>query len=328
MTWSPGLPRSIGHPRRPLSAVAPSAVALSAVATIAVATIAAATIGACNPPPSESDAPRSITVVTTTTVFADLIANVGGDLVAVTSLVPKNGDVHTFEPKPADVRAVAGAKLLVMNGLGLDDWLEATIANAAPPGTPLVKLAVDLPGVVLLAGEGGGSPNPHLWLDVSYAKLYVDRIAEALAAVDPAHAAEYRARHDAYVARLVALDGAVRSQIATIPEANRKVVMFHDAFSYFARAYGITIVGVAVPAPGQDPSAGYSAQLIAAIRAAGVKAIFSEAQFPTRLVDQLATETGARVVADMYDDSLGDPPVSSYEALMTWDVDRMVEALR
>src|SRR4051812_28634629 len=128
----------------------------------------------------------SLAVVTTTSVFADLIANVGGGAVSVTSLVPKNGDVHTFEPKPADIRTVAAARLLVMNGLGLDDWLEKTITNAASSGTPLVKLGEDLPGVALLPGEDPGTQNPHLWMDVKYAELYVDKIEGALASADPA----------------------------------------------------------------------------------------------------------------------------------------------
>jgi ABC-type Zn uptake system ZnuABC Zn-binding protein ZnuA len=294
---------------------------LSLIIAAAVAVVACQ-VG--SPGPSSG----ALTVVTTTTVFADMIANVGGDLVSVTSLVPKSGDVHTFEPKPADVRAVAGARLLVMNGLGLDDWLEKTVTNAAAPGTPLVKLGDGLPGVTLLPGEAVGTQNPHLWLDVKYAELYVDRIADSLASVDPGHAEQYRSQALAYKARLDALDTRVRDEIATVPAANRQIVAFHDAFPYFAREYGITIVGVAVEAPGQDPSAGYTAQLISAIKAAGVKAIFSEAQFPTQLVDQLAAETGARVVANLYDDSLGDPPVTSYEALISWDVDQLVAALR
>lgn len=284
-------------------------------------------VGACGGPPPTGSGER-LPVVTTTTVFADMISNVGGDLVAVTSLVPKNGDVHTFEPRPADVRAVASARLLVMNGLGLDDWLAKTISNAAAPGTPLLELAPDLPGVPLLPGEEPGTQNPHLWLDVTYAELYVDRIAAALVSADPGHADAYRTQAAAYRARLEALDGEVRAKVATIPAANRKIVMFHDAFPYFAREYGITIVGVAVVAPGQEPNAGYTAQLVQAIKAAGVKAIFSERQFPTRLVDQLAAETGASVIANLYDDSLGDPPVTSYEAVITWDVDQLVAALR
>jgi ABC-type Zn uptake system ZnuABC Zn-binding protein ZnuA len=269
-----------------------------------------------------------LNVVTTTTVFADMIANVGGRFVTVTSLAGKNADVHTFEPKPSDIQTVAGAKLLVMNGLGLDDWLERAITNGAASSTPLVKLGVDLAGVELLPGEDPGTQNPHLWMDVKYAELYVDRIAAALTSTDPTHGPQYGSQAAAYKTRLESLDASVRSKIASIPQQNRKLVMFHDAFPYFAREYGITIVGVAVEAPGQDPSAGYTAELITAIRAAGVKAIFSESQFPTKLVDQLAAETGTKVVANLYDDALGDPPVTSYEALIDWDVDQLVAALK
>jgi ABC-type Zn uptake system ZnuABC Zn-binding protein ZnuA len=279
-----------------------------------------------SPSPGRGGGP--VVVVTTTTVFADIIANVGGDLVQVTSLVPSNGDVHTFSPRPADVRGVAAARLLVMNGLGLDDWLQKTIENASATGTPLVMLAVDLPGVSLLPGEEAGSQNPHLWMDVRYAEAYVDRIAAALGQVDSAHAAIYTTRAEAYRGQLDGLDAWVRDQVATVPLAARRIVTFHDAFPYFAHEYGITIVGVAVEAPGQDPSAGYTARLIEAIRGAGARVIFSERQFPTRLVDQLAAETGATVVADLYVDGLGDPPVTSYEALMRWDVEALMRALR
>jgi ABC-type Zn uptake system ZnuABC Zn-binding protein ZnuA len=266
-------------------------------------------------------------VVTTTTVFADMVRQVGGPSVTVTSLVPKGGDVHTFEPKPADLQTVASASVLVMNGLGLDDWLEKIITNAAAAGTPLVKLGVDLPGVTLLPGEQPGSQNPHLFMDVKYAESYVDRIAAALKRADPTDAAGFDSRAAAYKTRLDALDASVRARVATIPEANRKLVTFHDAFPYFAREYGITIVGVAVEAPGQDPSAAYTAKLIDAIRNSGARAIFSENQFPKKLVDQLAAETGTKVVADLYDDAIGDPPVDSYEAVINWDVDQLVAAL-
>lgn len=295
-----------------------------------VAIILAATtiIAGCVGAPASGDSSGKLTVVATTTVFADLVSNVGGDLVAVTSLVPKNADVHTFEPRPADVRAIASAKLLVMNGLGLDDWLSKTITNASASGTPLLQLGVDLPGVTLLAGETAATQNPHLWMDVKYAELYVDRIATALKSADPAHATAYDTQAAAYKQQLETLDAWVGTQVATIPEANRKLVTFHDAFPYYAREYGITIVGVAVEAPGQDPSAGYTAQLITAIKNAGVKAIFSESQFPTKLIDQLAAEANCKVVANLYDDALGDPPVTSYEEVIRWDTTQLVGALR
>jgi manganese/iron transport system substrate-binding protein len=269
-----------------------------------------------------------ITVVTTTTVFADMVSHVGGDYVSVTSIVPSNADVHTFEPRPADIISVSHAKLLVMNGLGLDDWLEKTISNASADGTPLVKLAVNLPGVTLLPGDTPDTQNPHLFMDPNYAELYVDRIDAALKSVDPDHADAYDANASAYKGQLASLDAWVRSQIDTIPEGNRKLVTFHDAFPYYAREYGITIVGVAVESPGQDPSAGYIASLIGAIKSAGVKAIFTEEQFPTKLVDQLASDAGCDVVSNLYDDALGDPPITSYDAVIRWDTTQLVDALR
>ena len=280
------------------------------------------------PAGSAGSCPTSpVVVVTTTTVFADLIRNVGGACVTVTSLVPAGGDVHTYGPTPSDLRTVAEAKLLVMNGLGLDDWLEKVISNASASGTPLLKLAPGVSGVTLLPGEEPGTMNPHLFMDPVYTESYVDQIATGLGQVDPSNAARYTSQAATYKDQLQTLDASVRSKIASIPEADRKLVTFHDAFPYYAREYGITIVGVAVEAPGQDPSAAYTAQLIEAIKAAHVKAIFSESQFPTKLVDQLAAETGATVVANLYDDSLGDPPADSYIGVITWDTDQLVQAL-
>lgn len=286
-------------------------------------------LAACGAAGPQDGAPGDpMKVVATTTVFADMVKNVGGDLIDVTSLVPKNGEVHTFEPKPDDVKKVSQAKLLVMNGLGLDDWVEKDITNASASGTPLIKLAEDLPGIELFPGEDPGKKNPHLWMDVKYAELYVDRIAAGLKKVDPSHAGQYDTQASAYKKRLDLLNADVGAKIATIPQENRKLVTFHDAFPYYAREYGITIVGVAVEAPGQEPSAAETAALIDAIKKSHVKAIFSEDQFPTKLIDQLGQETGTKVESDLYDGSLGDPPVTSYEALITWDTDKLVKALK
>ena len=164
---------------------------------------------------------------------------------------------------------MAGARLLIMNGLGLDEWLRDVIANAASPGTPLVVLAAGLPGVSPLPGDAPGGENPHLWLSVPYGIGYVDRIESALAAADAANASAYAANATAYRARLTALDARVRDRIGSIAPADRKLVTFHDAFPYFAREYGLEIVGVAVDAPGPGPSAGEIAALIEAIKTAG-----------------------------------------------------------
>ena len=281
-----------------------------------------------------SPAPDAVNVVATTTVFADLVREAGGAAVRVTSLVPAGGDPHTYAPTPSDVRSIAGADLVVMNGLGVDDWLKPLLAEAKRPLSALVELGPDEPGVTYLAGIGGaaaggaGAVNPHLWLNVAYAELYVQRIVAALQAAAPAKQAALRVSGDAYLARLAALDVAIRAQIATLPAANRKLVSYHDAFPYFAAAYGLTIVGTVVPGPGQDPSAGQVVALIDAIRASGVKAIFSEAQFNPKVEQQLAAEAGVTVVSNLYNDALGAPPLDTYEAIMRWNSDRVVEALR
>jgi ABC-type Zn uptake system ZnuABC Zn-binding protein ZnuA len=247
--------------------------------------------------------------------------------VSVTSVVPKGGEVHTFDPSPQDVVGLTQADLIVSNGLGLDQWL-TDLASDAGATVPIVELGEDL-DVEYLAGEEPDEPvNPHLWLDVSNTRAYVAKIADALAAADPDGAADYRANAETYDAELADLDAWIREQIATVPPADRKLVSFHEAFPYLARAYGLEIVGVVVDAPGQDPSAGEIAGLVDAIRAAGVKAVFGEAQFSDDLVRTIADETGATVETNLYNDSLGDPPVDSYIGMMRWNVERIVAALR
>lgn len=285
------------------------------------------TLAACGggAAPTSVDGSR-LRVVTTTTVFADLVRQVGGSAVDVSSLVPAGGVVETFDPTPSDLRAVAEADLIVMNGLGLDAWLVPIIEDGGA-AAPIVVLAEDLTGVTYQAGEEGEAANPHLWLDVRYAMRYVERIIDALATARPEEAATIRSSGAAYLARLEALDREIRDRIAAIPASDRSIVSFHEAFPYFAAAYGLTIVGTIVDAPGQDPSAGEIAALVAAIKASGARAVFGEAQFSPDLVETVAQEAGVVVETDLYNDSLGDPPVDTYEGLIRWDVDRVVEAL-
>ncbi len=306
--------------RRPAPAV------VLALALVALAALLAACSGAGGGSPSAVPG-AGVSVVTTSSVFGDLVRQVGGSRVDVVSLVPRGVDPHTFEPKPSDAARLAGARLIVMNGLGLDDWLARTIESSGSTAA-VVRLGENLPGVDYIAGGEAVEPNPHLWLDVTYAMKYVDRIADALVAADPAGGAAYRDGAAAYRSRLADLDRWVRDEIATIPPADRKLVLYHDAFPYFTRAYGLTAVGTIVDAAGQEPSAGEMAALIDAVKAAGAKAVFSEAQFPPNLVQRLADETGARVVSDLYDDALGDPPLDTYEAMIRHDVEQLVNALR
>jgi len=246
----------------------------------------------------------------------------------VESIVPKGGEVHTFDPRPSNIRRLAEADVVFLNGLGLDDWLGSLVTDSGT-SAPVVRLGEDLPGVTYLSGESrkGGTVNPHLWLDVSYAEKYVERIGETLASADPANAADYRARAEAYGSTLADLDAGIRARMATIPAANRTVISFHDAFPYFAAAYGLTVDGTIVDAPGQDPSASQIGALVGVVRDKGVKAIFAEAQFNEALARTIADETGARVVSSLYTDSVGDAPQDTYVGMMRWNVDRVMEVL-
>ncbi len=302
---------------------------------LAVALVAAG----CGASPGTGDAPGSsgrLQVVATTTVLADFVAQIGGDRVSVAALVPKGGEVHTFDPTPSDARRLAEADLIVANGLGLDDWLTGLAADAGATA-PIIKLGENLPGVTYLAADGhagedgraetAGVPNPHLWLDVANARLYAARIAEELERLDPSGAAAYRAAASAYDARLAELDAWIRARIGALPASHRRVVSSHEAFPYYARAYGLEIVDVIVPSPGQEPSAAQIARLIEAVRAAGVRAILAEAQFNPALAERIAAETGVPVVTNLYSDSVGDPPADTYEGLMRWNTERIVAAL-
>ena len=300
-------------------------VLLAALATV-ILTAACSARGGTSPGAAAD--PDAIDVVATTSVLADLVQQVGGSHVAASSLVPPGGEVHTFDPTPADIARVADAELIVTNGLGLDDWV-ADLARDSGTRAPILVLGEDLKGVTYLAGDGpAGTVNPHLWMDVRNASRYAVRIGDELPRVDPTHAGAYEAATKAYTQRLTELDAWARERIGAVPEARRKVVSFHDALPYFADAYGVEIVGTVIDAPGQDPSAGEVADLIEAIRETGASALFGEAQFNPDLARTIADEAGITVVTDLHTDSLGNPPADTYEGLIRSDVDKVVEALR
>ena len=293
---------------------------------------------AASPSPSESTgAAADYTVIATTSVFADLAQLALGDNVTIETIIPAGVDVHTFEPSPADAQKLASADLIVMNGLGLDEWALSLLEAAGKSEEDVLELAEGIDesnAWVYLEGEehdeeegeehseeegeehGHGGTDPHIWLDPKGAAIYVNRIAARVAAELPERAAEIESARDAGLAEIAALDEELRVGFAAVDASARKIVTFHDAFGYFARAYEIEIVGVAVEAPGQEPSAKEIAALIDAIKAAGVTSVFSEAQFPSKVLDQVAAETGATVLENLYSDALGDAPANSYLGAM------------
>jgi ABC-type Zn uptake system ZnuABC Zn-binding protein ZnuA len=268
-------------------------------------------------------------VIATTSVFADLAQLALGDNVTIETIIPAGVDVHTFEPSPVDAQKLAGADLIVMNGLGLDEWALSLLEAAGKGEEDVLELAEGIDesnAWVYLEGEehdaaapdehGHGGTDPHIWLDPKGAAIYVDRIAARVAAELPERAAEIESARDAGLAEIAALDEELRVGFAAVEASARRIVTFHDAFGYFARAYAIEIVGVAIEAPGQEPSAKEIAALIDAIKAAGVTSVFSEAQFPSKVLDQVAAETGAIVLENLYSDALGDAPANSYLGAM------------
>jgi ABC-type Zn uptake system ZnuABC Zn-binding protein ZnuA len=292
-------------------------------AAILLLMAALASCGGAGRDPSGGPGTNALNVVTTTTVFADIVQNVGGSRVAVTSIIPSGVGPEDYEPKPDDARKLADAELVVSNGVGLDNFLDRLIASAgeAPPrlvlGNGIPTLTVD------------GEENPHFWLDPTLVKqYYLPAIAAELTALDPAGETTYAANVEAYGAKLDSLDAQLKHKVATIPAANRKLVTFHDAFPYFARHYGFNLIGVILANVGQEPTASNLAALVQEVRAAGVTAVFSEAQFSPELSQTLADEAGiSSVVTTLYNDALGPPPADSYLGLMRWNVDQIVAAL-
>ena len=274
--------------------------------------LAAALLGACG---SAGGNPQ---LLATTTILADMAKQVAGDRMTVGSIVPAGAHVEEYEPRPDDARRMSEAKLVITNGQGLDKWVEPLLRNAKP-GTPVITVTDGLPDI-----DG----NPHMWFDPALARAYVVKIRDALIALDPSGKDVYMLSAEKYSLQLLTLEVELKAKVSTIPPDRRKLVTSHDAFPYFAKAFGFEIVGFAEPEPGKPPSAGELAKLVEEVRAANVPAIFSEAGGSPQLAETVAKETGAKVVTDLPTDSLLDKPADSYIGLMRVVVDKIVAALK
>jgi zinc/manganese transport system substrate-binding protein len=263
--------------------------------------------------------PRLKVVVTFSTLGA-IVKDVGGDHIDLTSLVPVGAAPETYEPTPADLVALSHADVIFENGSGLETWMDKLLRSAGGDKRP-----------VTLSGstDPAHAQNPHLWLDPHWATVYAGKIASELEQVDPAHAAGYRANFDRTRAKYDALDRWIAREVAAVPPGQRVMICFHDAWFYFDKRYGIRDVGAIEPSPGQEPSAGAFAKLIADAKANHVHAVFAEPQFSPKLAKQLAEGAGITTVTDLYDDTLGETPaLATYEGMMRFDVTRIVEALK
>lgn len=265
--------------------------------------------------------------VATFSILADIVSNIGGNKVAVTTLVGPDADTHTYQPTPADARAISEAKLLVTNGLGLEGWLDR-LKGAAKSGATIVVASSGIKPLTMeeeadekATASGQPKPgkprrisDPHAWQSLSNGQIYVANIVKGLAASDPANAEFYKQNGAAYARQLAALDSKVKETLADVPKAKRRVITTHDAFQYYGKAYGIAFVAPLGISTENEPSAGDVAKLERQIKREKIKALFLENVTNGRLIGQIAKDTGAVVGPPLYSDALSKPdePASTY----------------
>ena len=293
------------------------------IAAILAALLLAALLAACGGGDSATDGDGKVKVVTTLPLFADLVRQVGGDRVEVTSLAPAGADPHTFEPAPQDIRQVESASIAFGNGLNLEPSTEKIIQANLKGGARYVKLAET-------AEEQGAQvmdDNPHLWLDIENVKLYLGIIRDSLTAIDKGGEVSYNQSYQSSVGKLDEIASYGRGRIASIPAANRKLVTTHDAFPYLARYFGLSIVAFAEEEPGREPSPNDIANLTNGLKDQDVPAVFTEPQIEgaNKTLERAASDAGVQVCT-LYSDSLDDR-VKSYEELIRFDADELARCL-
>lgn len=273
-----------------------------------------------------------IGVVATFSILGDFARNVGGDRVNVTVLVGPDSDTHVYTPTPSDARKIATAKLVIVNGLGLEGWLPRLVASSKSKATVVVATRGIAARKAPEDGHGhdhGDEADPHAWQAVANAKIYVTNIRDALIAADPDGAAGYRANTEAYLSRLDTLDRDIREAVGKIPSERRHVISTHDAFGYFAAAYGIDFIAPQGVSTDAEPSARDIAAIVRQIKKQKIPAVFLENITDPRMMRRIAAETGVKIGGTLYSDSLtaenGDAP--TYIAMVRHNIKALTSAL-
>ena len=290
---------------------------------------------ACAPPLAAPWRDDRLRVVATVAPLADLVRQVAGDRVRLVQLVPDGADSHTFEPRPSDARVLQEADLIVLNGLHLEAPTQRLAdANRRHEAQVLLlgdsTISRDEWVFDFSFPESAGDPNPHLWLDPVYGGRYVELIRDKLAELDLANADYYRANAAQLLERLGRLDAAISQAVQSVPEHRRKLLTYHDSWAYFARRYGMRVIGAIQPSDFSEPSPREVAALVDQVRAEDVPAIFGSEVFPSRVLEMIGRETGARYVDTLRDDALpGEPdaPNHTYLGMMLENVRTMFAAL-
>ncbi|MBK1839193.1 metal ABC transporter substrate-binding protein [Azospirillum sp. YIM B02556] len=275
-----------------------------------------------------------VKVVATFTILGDMVRQIGGDEVAVTTLVGPDGDAHVYEPTPADARALGAANLVVVNGLGMEGWIDRLVKASGYKG----PVTVTSSGVKPIAGteeheehghDGHGAFDPHAWQSVANAKIYADNILKGLVAAAPDKAATLRANHAAYEAKLDAVEAEIKAALKPIPRKDRKIVTSHDAFGYYGKTYGVTFLAPVGMSTEAEAAAGDIARMIRQIKKEKIKAVFVETIADPRLLEQISRETGARIGGRVYSDALSaaDGPAATYIDMMRHNLQQFTRAL-
>lgn len=291
--------------------------------------------------PTTAFAAEKPRVVASFSILADMAGRVGGDKVEVTSLVGPNGDAHVYEPSPADAKTIAEADLIVVNGLGFEGWFERLVEASGYKG-PVVTASDGVKAARMEEkdehAEAGheedhdhdhGAFDPHAWQDAANAAIYVENIAKALCAADKSGCETYTSNAAAYAADLKALDAEIKAAVARVPEDRRTVIMSHDAFGYFARAYGIAVRAPEGVSTDSEASAKDVAKLIAQIGEKKAAALFVENVSDPRLIEQISRETGLSIGGELYSDALSGPsgPARTYVEMMRHNARLLTEAM-
>lgn len=281
-------------------------------------------LAACSPGAAVSTQPG---VVSSSQIVADVVGQIAGGLVETAFLIPAGADPHAYEPAPQDAALLAEADLVFINGFGLEETLQPLLDEQI---SKVVDVSQGIEPLVLVE-DGESGPDPHVWTNPLNVKIWADRIAEALAALDPENAKTYAANAEAYKAELDELDAWASEQISQIPPADRVLVTDHEAFAYFAERYGFEILGVVIPGYStlSEPSAGELAELETSIRDLGAKAIFVSVSLNHSLAEQVAADTGVHLIP-LYTESLSDAggPAPTYLQMIRFDVEAIVAALK
>ncbi|OWV94827.1 metal ABC transporter substrate-binding protein [Rhizobium sp. R72] len=266
-------------------------------------------------------------VVASFTVLADVVRQVGGDRVTVTSLVGPNGDPHEFEPSPSNARNLNAAQVAFISGEGLEGWMDRLISASGYKGKPVVVSE----GIEFRAMDEDGQTvtDPHVWNSPVNVKVWVANIEQALAKAAPADTAAFKTNAETYLKHLDALDVYAHSKLDTIAADHRKVLTSHDAFGYFGREYGVKFLAPIGVSTESEASAADVAKLIEQIKTEHVKTYFFENSNDPRLVRQIANATGAEPGGELYVESLSDAkgPASTYEKMFRYNVDQLVAAM-